>query len=79
MWQKLSVSNFKWIKDTSQVIHIHIRNWKYALSRGLVLEKVRRVIKLNQNVWLKPHVDRNTDLRKKAKNDFEKYFFQVDE
>ena len=79
MWQKLSESNFKWIKDTSQVIHIHIRNRKYALSRGLVLENVHRVIKLNQNVWLKLHVDRNTDLRKKAKNDFEKCFFQVDE
>ena len=26
----------------------------------------------NQNAWLKPHIVVNTDLRKKANNDFEK-------
>ena len=33
---------------------IHIRNLKQALNHGLVLKKVQRVIKFNQNVWLKP-------------------------
>ena len=54
---------------------IDIRNLKHALNHGLVLKIVYRVIKLNQNAWLKPYIDINTDLRKKAKNDFEKYFF----
>ena len=36
-----------------------------------------KVIKFNQNSWLKPYVDTNTDLRKKAKNDFEKYIFKL--
>ena len=49
---------------------IHIRNLKEALSRGLVLKKVHKVIKFNKNAWLKPYIDINTDLRKKAKNNF---------
>ena len=53
---------------------IHIRNLKQALTHGLVLKKVRKVIKFNQKAWLKPYIDMNTDLRKKAKNDFEKDF-----
>ena len=51
---------------------IHITNLKQALNHGLVLKKVHRLIKFNQNTWLKPFIDMNTDLRKKAKNDFEK-------
>ena len=53
---------------------IHIRKLKQALNHELVLKKVHRVIKSNQNAWLKPYIDMNTSLRKKAKNDFEKYF-----
>ena len=56
---------------------IHTRNLKQALSRGFFLEKVHRVIKFNQNTWLKPYIDMNADLRKKAKNDFEKHVFKL--
>ena len=37
------------------------------------------MITFNQNAWPKPCIDINTDLRKKSKNDFGKYFFEVDE
>ena len=49
---------------------IHIRNLKQALHQGLVLKKVDRVIKLNQNAWLNPYIDMNTDLRRKNKKRF---------
>ena len=51
---------------------IYIRNLKQALHHGLVLKKLHIIIKINQNAWLKPYVDVNTDLRKKGKNNFEK-------
>ena len=35
------------------------------------------MIKFNQNAWLKPNIDMNTDIRKKAKSDFGKYFFKL--
>ena len=55
----------------------HIRNLKQALNHGLFLKKVQRVIKCNQNAWLKPYIDINTDLRKKVKNEFEKKKFKL--
>ena len=56
---------------------VHIRNLKQSSNHVLVLKKVHRVIKSNQNACLKPYIDMNTDLGKKAKNDFEKYFFNL--
>ena len=62
------------LHDKTEYI-IHIRNLKQTLNHGLVFKKVHRVIKLDQNTWLNPYIDMNTDIRKKAKNDFEKYIF----
>ena len=46
---------------------IHIRMLKPALNHGLVLKKVHKVIKFNQNAWLKPYIDMNTGLKKSKK------------
>ena len=56
---------------------VHIRSLKQALNHGLKLKKVLRIIKFNQEAWLKPYIDMNTELRKIAKNDFEKDFFKL--
>ena len=72
-------------KDEKLVANLHdkteyviqIRNLKQALNHKLLLEKVQRVIKFNQDSWLKPYIDMNTDLRKKAKNEFDKYFLKL--
>ena len=46
---------------------IQIRNLKQSLNHELLFTKVQRVIKLNQNAWLKPYIDINTDLTKNSK------------
>ena len=43
---------------------IHIRNLNQVLNRGLVLKRLHRVIKFNQNAWTKLCTITNTDLRK---------------
>ena len=53
---------------------IQIRNLKLALNPGLVLQKNPKVIKSNQNSWLKPCIDMNTDLRKSRKRILKKIF-----
>ena len=35
------------------------------------------MIKFNRNVWLKSYINTNTDLRRKAKNDFERDIFKL--
>ena len=56
---------------------IHMRASDQALKHGLILEKVHRTIEFNKSAWLKPYIDFNTELRMKAKNDFEKDFFKL--
>ena len=53
------------------------KNIKQALNCGLISKKMHRIIKFKQKAWLKSHIDMNADLRKKAKNDFEKDFFKL--
>ena len=55
----------------------HINTSKQALNHGLKLKKIHRVIEFNQEAWLKPYIDMNTELRKLAKNDFEKDLFKL--
>ena len=50
---------------------------KQALNHGLKLKKIHRIIEFNQEAWLKPYIDMNTELRKEAKNDFEKDLFKL--
>ena len=56
---------------------VHIRALKQALMNGLRLKKVHKVLQFDQKPWLKPYIEMNTELRKKANNDFEKDFFKL--
>ena len=55
----------------------HINALKQALNHGLKFKKIHRVIEFNQKEWLKPYIDMNTELRKAAKNGFEKDLFKL--
>ena len=56
---------------------VHINSLKQALNHGLKLKKIHRIIEFDQEAWLKPYIDMNTELRKDARNDFEKDLFKL--
>ena len=56
---------------------LHEENLKLYLSLGLKLKKVHRVLQFREKPWLKPYIDFNTEMRKNAKNSFEKDFFKL--
>ena len=56
---------------------VHINVLKQALDHGLKLIKVHQVIEFDQEAWLKEYINFNTELRKKATNDFENNFFKL--
>ena len=62
--------------DTKKYV-VHINSLKQALNHGLKLKTIHRIIEFNQEAWLKPYIDMNTELRKFAKNDFEKDLFKL--
>ena len=55
----------------------HINSLKQALTHGLKLKKIHRIIEFNQEAWLEPYIDMNTELRKLALNDFQKNFLKL--
>ena len=56
---------------------VHIRALKQALKHSLRLKKIHKAIRFYQKAWLKTYIGKNTKLRKKAKNDFERDFFKL--
>ena len=56
---------------------IHIRALAQAFTYRLILDRIHRAIEFDQSAWMKPYIDFNTQLRTKAKNDFEKDFFKL--
>ena len=45
---------------------VHIKVLKLALDYRLILEKIHRVIEINQETWLKASIDMNREFRKKT-------------
>ena len=56
---------------------VHIKSLKQALNHGLKLKSIHRIIEFNKKACLKSFIDMNTELRKLAKDDFEKDLFKL--
>jgi hypothetical protein len=56
---------------------VHYRNLKLYLSLGMRLKKIHRALRFNQRPWMEPYIKHNTELRKRATNDFEKDLYKL--
>ena len=56
---------------------VHFVNLRQYLEMGMILTSVHKGISFNQNPWMEPYIRKNTELRKKAANSFEKDFFKL--
>ena len=53
---------------------IRYRNLKFIKDLGVEIKTVHNVISFKQKTWLEPYISFNTEKRKQAKKEFEKYF-----
>ena len=56
---------------------LHYKNLIQCLDMGLKIKHIYRGIKFVESEWMKPYIDKNTNLRAKAKNNFEKDFYKL--
>ena len=75
--KKKKKENWKvWItclwSEWQERLHCTFKKFETAPNFVLVLQKMHRVIKFNQEAWLKPCIARNTELSENATNDFRK-------
>ena len=56
---------------------VHYRNLRQYLEMGLKITAVHRGISFNQSPWMETYIRKNTELRKRAANSFEKDFFKL--
>ena len=64
------------LRDKTKYI-IHYKNLIQCLKAGMKLTKIHRSIKFIESDWMKPYIEKNTNLRTKAKNNFEKDFYKL--
>ena len=56
---------------------VHYRNLRQYLELGMRITAVHRGISFFQSPWMEPYIRKNTELRMKAANNFEKDFFKL--
>ena len=64
------------LRDKKKYV-LHYKNLIQCLKQGMKLKKIHRGIKFVESEWMKPYIEMNTQLRTKAKNNFEKDFYKL--
>ena len=64
------------LRDKKKYV-LHYKNLIQCLKLGMKLTRIHRGIKFKESEWMKPYIDMNTELRAKAKNNFEKDHYKL--
>ena len=64
------------LRDKKKYV-LHYKNLIQCLDMGLKITHIYRGIKFIESEWMKPYIEKNTNLRTKAKNNFEKDFYKL--
>ncbi|PKC57010.1 hypothetical protein RhiirA1_473165 [Rhizophagus irregularis] len=56
---------------------LHYSELQYYVKLGMVVDEIQKVLSFDQSPWLEPYISLNSNLRKKARNDFERDFFKL--
>ena len=64
------------LRDKKKYV-LHYKALIQCLNEGMKLKRIHRGIKFVESEWMKPYIDMNTELRAKAKNNFEKDHYKL--
>ena len=64
------------LRDKKKYV-LHYKNLIQCLRLGMKLKRIHRRIKFVESEWMKPYINMNTELRTKAKNNFEKDHYKL--
>lgn len=56
---------------------LHYRNLQLYLDLGMQIKEIHKILEFRQEAWMKPYIELNTEMRKKATSTFQKNFYKL--